>query len=408
MATADNKQLMQHIFTDMAQGNFEPFLAHMAEDIRWTVIGTTKLSTVMQLKSPGVDAAEMAHLIVDPSQGSEDIPDGFALLCQGGTPVMVGHDTPQPCPNPLLGIQLRRVGGLGLEPEPPLSLPNDGVYGNPLMLFASVMNHQPPLAWIIGHQVLQESRKFPLPQDGADRIVGPSGQRGHGARDRHRGMGIRRGPLRPLIDHAPRGGQRGMAAHGRLIDHNQLPIRRPLDKPLLPCGPEGRLLLHLGLQLAVPPAAQAKAQLVQHPADPRPALLNAKVGSDTVADQCRRPPAHVITRLPGTAVDGMDPASHRVLVPRQPRRYLRTALAIYQQQHAVLPLAPPHMVRLTKAIHTCARVAVVFVIVNRLRPSLSLLLAPLDRRARKTGILLLDYCRVCGALSCRAPTSGQG
>jgi ketosteroid isomerase-like protein len=54
MATADNKQLMQHIFTEMAQGNFEPFLGHMAEDIRWTVIDTTKLSTVMQRKIPGV------------------------------------------------------------------------------------------------------------------------------------------------------------------------------------------------------------------------------------------------------------------------------------------------------------------------------------------------------------------
>jgi hypothetical protein len=28
MATADNKQLMQHIFTEMAKGNFEPFLRY--------------------------------------------------------------------------------------------------------------------------------------------------------------------------------------------------------------------------------------------------------------------------------------------------------------------------------------------------------------------------------------------
>jgi ketosteroid isomerase-like protein/transposase len=44
MGTADNKQLMQHLFTEMATGNFEPFLTNMADDIRWTVMGTTKFS----------------------------------------------------------------------------------------------------------------------------------------------------------------------------------------------------------------------------------------------------------------------------------------------------------------------------------------------------------------------------
>jgi uncharacterized protein len=55
MGTADNKQLMQHIFTEMAQGNFEPFLGHMAEDIRWTVIGTTKWSGTLTGKQAVLD-----------------------------------------------------------------------------------------------------------------------------------------------------------------------------------------------------------------------------------------------------------------------------------------------------------------------------------------------------------------
>jgi uncharacterized protein len=55
MATADNKQLMQHIFTEMAQGNFEPFLGHMADDMRWTVIGTTKLSRTLTGKQKELD-----------------------------------------------------------------------------------------------------------------------------------------------------------------------------------------------------------------------------------------------------------------------------------------------------------------------------------------------------------------
>ena len=44
MGTTDNKQLLQHLFAEMATGNFEPFLGHMADDVRWTVMGTTKLS----------------------------------------------------------------------------------------------------------------------------------------------------------------------------------------------------------------------------------------------------------------------------------------------------------------------------------------------------------------------------
>ncbi len=74
----------------------------------------------------------MAHLIFDPSQVSEEIPDGFDLLCKGGKPVIVGHDTPQPFPNPLLGIQFRRVGWLGLEHKPPLGPRMTASMGAPL------------------------------------------------------------------------------------------------------------------------------------------------------------------------------------------------------------------------------------------------------------------------------------
>jgi ketosteroid isomerase-like protein len=55
MATTDNKQLMQHIFTEAAQGNLEPFLEHMAEDMRWTVIGTTKFSGTLTGKQEVLD-----------------------------------------------------------------------------------------------------------------------------------------------------------------------------------------------------------------------------------------------------------------------------------------------------------------------------------------------------------------
>ena len=41
---------------------------------------------------------------------------------------MMGHDAAQPFPDALLRIQLRRVGGLSLEYESPLRLPDDGLY----------------------------------------------------------------------------------------------------------------------------------------------------------------------------------------------------------------------------------------------------------------------------------------
>jgi len=44
MGVAENKQLMQHIFAELLKGNTEPYLASLADDIRWTIIGTTKFS----------------------------------------------------------------------------------------------------------------------------------------------------------------------------------------------------------------------------------------------------------------------------------------------------------------------------------------------------------------------------
>jgi uncharacterized protein len=55
MATADNKQLIQHIFAEAAKGNLEPFLEDMVEDMRWTVIGTTKFSGTLTGKQEVLD-----------------------------------------------------------------------------------------------------------------------------------------------------------------------------------------------------------------------------------------------------------------------------------------------------------------------------------------------------------------
>src|SRR4051812_38287309 len=44
MTIEQNKQLFQHIYAEIARGNAQPLLEHMADDITWTIIGTTVLS----------------------------------------------------------------------------------------------------------------------------------------------------------------------------------------------------------------------------------------------------------------------------------------------------------------------------------------------------------------------------
>lgn len=41
MTTAENKQLLQRIFDELAQGNSRPFVDAMADGFSWTITGTT-------------------------------------------------------------------------------------------------------------------------------------------------------------------------------------------------------------------------------------------------------------------------------------------------------------------------------------------------------------------------------
>jgi len=42
--SSDNKQLMQHIFAELAKGNGKAFVESLADDFCWTIPGTTKWS----------------------------------------------------------------------------------------------------------------------------------------------------------------------------------------------------------------------------------------------------------------------------------------------------------------------------------------------------------------------------
>lgn len=44
MSAAANKQLMQHIFAELAKGNGKAFIQSLADDFRWTLVGTGKWS----------------------------------------------------------------------------------------------------------------------------------------------------------------------------------------------------------------------------------------------------------------------------------------------------------------------------------------------------------------------------
>ena len=50
MSAAANKQLLQHIFSELSKGNGKPFVESWAEDFCWTVTGTTKWSKTYQGK----------------------------------------------------------------------------------------------------------------------------------------------------------------------------------------------------------------------------------------------------------------------------------------------------------------------------------------------------------------------
>ena len=44
MGTAENKQLMQHVFAEFAKANSRPFVEAMADDFRWIIAGSSRWS----------------------------------------------------------------------------------------------------------------------------------------------------------------------------------------------------------------------------------------------------------------------------------------------------------------------------------------------------------------------------
>jgi ketosteroid isomerase-like protein len=55
MSAAQNKQLLQHAFDELARGNGHPFREAMADDVSWTIIGSTSWSRTYNGKQAVLD-----------------------------------------------------------------------------------------------------------------------------------------------------------------------------------------------------------------------------------------------------------------------------------------------------------------------------------------------------------------
>jgi uncharacterized protein len=50
MAANENKRILQNVFAQLAKGDGRPFVEAMADDVRWTIMGSTKWSRTYEGK----------------------------------------------------------------------------------------------------------------------------------------------------------------------------------------------------------------------------------------------------------------------------------------------------------------------------------------------------------------------
>ena len=87
MSAADNKSLLQAIFAETAIGNGKPFVEALADDVRWTIIGSTAWSGTYNGKSAVLHdllfplGAQMAAANV--TTASTYIAEGDAVVVEG-------------------------------------------------------------------------------------------------------------------------------------------------------------------------------------------------------------------------------------------------------------------------------------------------------------------------------------
>jgi ketosteroid isomerase-like protein len=55
IGTADNKRLLEGIYTEISKGNLAPLVESLADDVVWTIIGTTPLSGTFRGKEDVIE-----------------------------------------------------------------------------------------------------------------------------------------------------------------------------------------------------------------------------------------------------------------------------------------------------------------------------------------------------------------
>jgi ketosteroid isomerase-like protein len=76
MGVAENKQLIQTMFAELSKGNAEAFLGNMADNVRFTIIGTTKYSGTCNGKQELIQKV-LAPLTAQLESGLTITPENF-------------------------------------------------------------------------------------------------------------------------------------------------------------------------------------------------------------------------------------------------------------------------------------------------------------------------------------------
>lgn len=88
MGAAENKQLIQDMFAALSKGNAEAFLGNMADDVRFTIIGTSKYSGTCNGKQELIGKV-LGPLSAQLEGGITLTPDNF--IAEGDHVVMQAH-----------------------------------------------------------------------------------------------------------------------------------------------------------------------------------------------------------------------------------------------------------------------------------------------------------------------------
>jgi ketosteroid isomerase-like protein len=88
MGAAENKKLIQSMFAELSRGNGAGYLDGLADDVQFTIMGTTKYSGTFRGKQDVVNRL-LTPLMSELDGGLEVTPDAF--IAEGDTVVMQGR-----------------------------------------------------------------------------------------------------------------------------------------------------------------------------------------------------------------------------------------------------------------------------------------------------------------------------